>query len=841
MKERNNQETDKSNDNIPVLSSTRASRQEDAGDHDADKNEVMHGTRSPPSRRGDGSNTSASSSRHRHRHPSFMKDSSASNNQSSDGDDEKLKQKYAFSSPSKTTQKVHQKNEKSDEDLVRRKLAISNSKPNGADDDMATTTKTTAATQRITMIEDLLSVDDYDQQRTNTSSTEVTAMNNRDEKVRHFASAVAVPGIHHSNGNMDDDGIDPPISTNDMNSNRNRTVPSQDDTADHTTPLRETINDDTPVLTPNTITPRNQSARSSASAEPPSAAAAAASSSVPIHIHPQPSLVAEIAPTHEDIRREVQNEMNLDDLIEAGIQKRLLREMVVAEQVENRNESNDGMHEQQQEPSLRSKRNRLYFIILGAVIMLAVIVIAIVLALRLPQSDSSSSIEDKAKDILTSPTMFVITTSPPSIGNMLTPDPTGAPLPSLPPSRPPIVDAALYDSIFQLLAPTLMGPPTSISQSEINDPTSNTYIILIWMVTVDLQTMEVLQDETLTDEVKRRILLERYCMLDLYHSLNGEGWIQQLSFYDPSISVCQWNDGITFGRGIRCNADGYINVINIRNNRMAGIMPSSIFYLKDLEVWILRNAPFEGTISTYIGQLSKLSTIELADTHLSGTFPTEIGELTSLTRLDLFQGRFGTTIPTEIGNCNALRELEIEKNPSLIGTIPTELGKLSNLLKFFVFQTNVEGTIPSEFMNLQQLTEFLFAESRITGNVDPIFCIGEKRILSIENLWSDCGSSDTSVPPRVACSCCTGCCAGQNCAELPPQPFHCNGMCVACSTNDCAPSCSQCPYVDPFGNQVGWDEVGAQDDDSLIRVCHKSCSLNATNGICETRTEFGMP
>jgi Leucine-rich repeat (LRR) protein len=293
------------------------------------------------------------------------------------------------------------------------------------------------------------------------------------------------------------------------------------------------------------------------------------------------------------------------------------------------------------------------------------------------------------------------------------------------------------------------------------DTTTPQYLALQWMAEQDMEFDIFSKD--------RLIVLERYVATLMYFSTNGPTrWVDSLNFVTSSLSVCDWQNA-TSGRGISCNQDSFIDVLDIDSNNLQGpllwelSLISSLFkinlsyndmygslpiewssltglrvlWLEDngiagtlpqgywsallnLEYLHLDHNEFSGTLPTEIGNLTKLNTLRVNRNLLSGQQPSEYSRLTNLQTYDVSGNKLRGTIPTQYGLLNNLEYLYFNEN-EFTGTLPTEIGNLTKLHNFFVQFNLLSGQVPSEYSRLTNLQGNDVSWNNLTGTISTEF------------------------------------------------------------------------------------------------------------------------
>eukprot|EP00980_Cylindrotheca_fusiformis_P011479 scaffold2663_cov73-Cylindrotheca_fusiformis.AAC.1 len=297
------------------------------------------------------------------------------------------------------------------------------------------------------------------------------------------------------------------------------------------------------------------------------------------------------------------------------------------------------------------------------------------------------------------------------------PKPTSNPTP-YPTPNPTAADA----SDIELLASVVL-PGVDFDDL---DESSPRYRALEWLAYDDYSRNLHVEGDTIE-------LLERFSLVTLYYSTDGEHWYFT-SRWLSTIAHCDWY-------GIRCDGSGRV-----------------------LEVDFNPEMVVVGTLPPEIGNLQKLRGLFWSLNSLEGTIPTEIGLLTSATELRMWQNKFEGTLPTELGNLSNMKRLDFRSN-QLEGIIPSEIGMLQQLT-YLGLENNsrLSGTVPEEVGELESIRTAYFSGTSLTGGLDDLaFC--ENRNMDDFILTADCREG---ADPKVDCECCTSCCNDDDCKA--PKP-----------------------------------------------------------------------
>jgi hypothetical protein len=120
---------------------------------------------------------------------------------------------------------------------------------------------------------------------------------------------------------------------------------------------------------------------------------------------------------------------------------------------------------------------------------------------------------------------------------------------------------------------------------------------------------------------------------------------------------------------------------------------------------------------------------------LEGSIPEEIFNARNMIYVYANHNNFNGTLSTRIGQMVDLQDLAIESN-YLTGTIPTQLGQLTKLRDVRIYRNDFSGEVPKEICDLK-------------NNWADLFYI-----------VADCLEPNVTLPPKIDCQCCDGCCDG---------------------------------------------------------------------------------
>jgi hypothetical protein len=199
-------------------------------------------------------------------------------------------------------------------------------------------------------------------------------------------------------------------------------------------------------------------------------------------------------------------------------------------------------------------------------------------------------------------------------------------------------------------------------------------------------------------------------LVDLYDSTNGAGWLFKWTLSSP---VATWH-------GVAIDNSGRVTNLILDNNKLTGIIPTSIGNLKKLTKLELATNQLTGNIPVEIGNIDSLQVLDLSRNQLTGSIPTSIGNLSAMTTLNLEGNQLTGIIPSEIGNLTSATSFKFASN-QITGDIPSSLGNLSKLQILWLENNRLTGSLPSELGNLSNLQQLALERNQLTGDIPASF------------------------------------------------------------------------------------------------------------------------
>merc|ERR1740124_117091 len=143
-----------------------------------------------------------------------------------------------------------------------------------------------------------------------------------------------------------------------------------------------------------------------------------------------------------------------------------------------------------------------------------------------------------------------------------------------------------------------------------------------------------------------------------------------------------------------------MNVLRLSNNNIAGVIPTELGSINELQILSLDYMLLDSTIPTEFGALINLEELHLHKNHfdedpyfsqgITGTIPAQIFNLGKLLVLQLAGNQMTGVIPAGIENLTNLKVLRPSRN-NFSGVIPVEVGSMLSLTTLNVFDNNLTG------------------------------------------------------------------------------------------------------------------------------------------------------
>ena len=171
-------------------------------------------------------------------------------------------------------------------------------------------------------------------------------------------------------------------------------------------------------------------------------------------------------------------------------------------------------------------------------------------------------------------------------------------------------------------------------------------------------------------------------ILEMLHAATlGRDWIDSRNWLTDA-PLEEW-------RGVGVDERGRVVELWLRDNGLAGRLPSELGDLAHLEYLRLSDNGLAGSIPPELGGLSGLAHLALDGNALSGAIPPELGDLPTLEELRVENNDLSGPLPPELGGLASLRGLGLTGNPGLSGPLPAELTSLGRLERLLAGDTGL--------------------------------------------------------------------------------------------------------------------------------------------------------
>jgi Leucine-rich repeat (LRR) protein len=195
---------------------------------------------------------------------------------------------------------------------------------------------------------------------------------------------------------------------------------------------------------------------------------------------------------------------------------------------------------------------------------------------------------------------------------------------------------------------------------------------------------------------------EYAALLDIYSNTQGQGWIHQDGWTDPSApdwyNVIVWGVKHDFQTG-QIISQGTVIGLGLDNNQLTGSIPESLANLVNLKFLRLAGNQLSGNIPAILGNLSSLQILDLTGNELSGNIPDALGNLINLQEISLSHNQLDGSVPTNFGTLVNLYRCALEDN-QLSGTIPDFATTAPSLYALSLEDNCFDATSNSDFTEM---------------------------------------------------------------------------------------------------------------------------------------------
>jgi len=230
---------------------------------------------------------------------------------------------------------------------------------------------------------------------------------------------------------------------------------------------------------------------------------------------------------------------------------------------------------------------------------------------------------------------------------------------------------------------------------------------------------------------------EKDALMAIFKTMGGPSWTNHSNWGEDD--PCIW-----FGVG--CETNKHIQSLVLKENNLAGSIPSEIADLFVLKFLFLSSNKITGTIPPAIGKLTELEQLGLDDNQLTGIIPPELLTCAILQSFFVFGNQLTgglENIPTKL-----MTYLFAQAN-MFVGTIPATLGDTPLLQQIGLGYNKLTGMVPATLGHKQTFLQGVFLQNlTLTGAIDPALCAVPLCDMS-GNTFS-C-PIPPAVPPQLTC------------------------------------------------------------------------------------------
>lgn len=210
-------------------------------------------------------------------------------------------------------------------------------------------------------------------------------------------------------------------------------------------------------------------------------------------------------------------------------------------------------------------------------------------------------------------------------------------------------------------------------------------------------------------------------LVALFNATGGAGWTDKSNWLTGP--VVEWF-------GVTINEDGRVTEVDLRENRLVGLIPAELADLTELEGLLLADNTLFGFIPEAVTTLARLKTLSLWGNVLGGPLPAALAQQVELESILVFSNQLTGPIPPELGDLPNLRHLWLDAN-QFTGSIPSELANLTTLEELFLDFNQLTGPIPPELVDLDNLIILSIGDNPIGGE----FPVALTAMTNLEDLW----------------------------------------------------------------------------------------------------------
>lgn len=275
--------------------------------------------------------------------------------------------------------------------------------------------------------------------------------------------------------------------------------------------------------------------------------------------------------------------------------------------------------------------------------------------------------------------------------------------------------------------------------------------------------------ETTVGSTPWTILPQFYLALQGQSWSNRDGWsVIDTLLVNKKLSELKSTDlDICSFYGVTCTDSGEVLKVELPDNRLYGIIPSSIFDLPSMTIFdvssnrvsmdqesfekiaearVITSLVLSHTdVNSLVGikNADSIEKLYLEGISLESAIPEDIFTLVSLRVLDCPNSKLQGPLPAKIGKLRKLERAEFRWN-ELSGPLPSQLGLLTQLEKLDLSYNNFQGNLPGEISSLANLKELELSRAQRGGLAGELPAL--EGLASLEVLGLSYNNFQGSIP-----------------------------------------------------------------------------------------------
>ncbi|CAM8901822.1 unnamed protein product [Rhodiola kirilowii] len=200
-----------------------------------------------------------------------------------------------------------------------------------------------------------------------------------------------------------------------------------------------------------------------------------------------------------------------------------------------------------------------------------------------------------------------------------------------------------------------------------------------------------------------------------------------LNSWNASLHFCKWQ-GITCGKRHRQR----VTAIELIQEKLNGVVSSSIGNLTFLRSFVLTNNSLHGEIPKQIGQLWRLRRLSLARNSFEGRIPAELSNCSNILRMSLYGNDLTGRIPFQFVSLSKITLFNVAQN-NLVGEMPSFLRNFSSLITLDLRFNYFHGEIRDSLQGLSRLKMLLLGANSFSGTISQLYNLSSLVALEIYN------------------------------------------------------------------------------------------------------------